>query len=207
MPNWCNNTSVILSYEKGNKNLKKVYDVIDSIVKDVHDKKCNNRRTYELYARLTDLSEEEILNGAHNCGYIRGFVDAVEFDAEDEVITLFWQSAWGPMIEGLDYILKPYGLYAYTIAEEPGECVYVNTDETGIYFKDRYLFKAYDAKEDLYTREYFGTESEAVTFVREYLGRVRGINNFEEAERAVEKYNDKHENDDSYIVFEEFSLE
>ena len=206
MPNWCNNTSVILSYEKGNKNLKKVYDVINGIVKDINDKKCNNWGTYELYARLTDLSEEEILNGAHNCGYIRGYVDDAEFDAENDVITIYWQTAWGPMIEGLDYILKPYGLHSYTIAEEPGEHVYINTDESGLYFKDKYIFDAYDEKRGLYTTEYFGTEAKAVEFVRDYLGRTRGINNFEEAEIAIEKYNDKQKGD-SYIVFEEFCLE
>ena len=196
MPNWCNNTSVILSYKKDNENLKKVYDAISGIV---------GNGTIELYTHLTDLSEEEILNG--NYDYIRGGLEDVQFDEDKQVITLYWYSAWGPMIEGLQRILKPYGLYSYTIAEEPGEGVYVNTDETGFYFKDRYIFHAYDAKEGVYTSEYFETEAEAVKFVRNYLRRVRGINNFEEATNAVEKYNDKHENDDSYIVFEEFCLE
>ena len=196
MPNWCNNTSVILSYKKDNENLKKVYNTISEII---------GNGTLELYTHLTNLSEEEVLSGSYD--YIRGSLNDVQFDEDNQTITLYWDTAWEPMVEGLQRILEPYGLHSYTIAEEPGECVYVNTDETGLYFKDRYVFRAYDAKEGVYTSDYFETEDEAVKFVREYLGRVRGINNFEEAEKAVEKYNDKHENDDSYIVFEEFSLE
>lgn len=207
MPNWCNNKSVILSYEKGNKNLKKVYDVIDGIVKDINDKKCNNWGTYELYARLTTLSEEEILNGAHNCGYIRGYVDDAEFDAENEVITIYWQTAWSPMIEGLDYILKPYGLYAYTIAEEPGEDVYVNTDETGEYLQDRYIFDAYDEDSDNWITEYFDNESDAIDYLRDYLKTTRKFSNYTEACEAVQKYNEKHKEDDSYIAFKEFCYE
>lgn len=204
MPNWSNNTSVILSYKKDNENLKKVYNTISEIIKDINSGKCSLCGTYELYARLTNLSEEEILSG--NYDYIRGRLNDVQFDEGAQVITLYWETSWEPMIEGLQRILKPYGLHSYTIAEEPGEHVYINTDESGLYFKDKYIFDAYDEKRGLYTTEYFETEAKAVEFVRDYLGRTRGINNFEEAEIAIEKYNDKQKGD-SYIVFEEFCLE
>lgn len=204
MANWSNNTSVILSYKKNNENLKKVYDTIDEIIADTRNGKCDNWETFELYSRLTDLTEDEILNGG--LGYIRGHFTDAHFDEYQQVITLEWETAWEPMIEGLEYLLKSYGLYSYTIAEEPGQKVYVNTDVTGLYFPDRFLFDAYDEESGISTKEYFETEAKAVEFVRDYLGRSRGVNSFKEAEAVIEKYNKKQKGY-SYIAFEEFTLD
>lgn len=197
MPNWCNNQSVILSHEKDNKNLKKVYDVINSIAND------RTKSVVDLFYELTDVKED---NDLYSAGFIRGDINYVELrktkDGEP-YIEMNWDTAWQPMIEGLDYILEPLGLYEFTIAEEPSNLVYINNDELGEFFPNKFVIDGFDEENDDYVGDYFTSLDEALKWLSNFFKKE--IKTLEEAEALCNEYNSTHE--EGYITINEFTLE
>ena len=109
--------------------------------------KLSEWNTYVLYKLFGYSSSEEI---DHN-GYIRGTIyDISTFKYNEELnqfyIIVGYETAWSPMIEGFDYLLKTHykNLQALTIAEEPGCDIYINEDINHYFFKTQYCLDIFD---------------------------------------------------------------
>lgn len=163
MPNWCMNSMVVYGSP--------------TEVKDFHEKlqrawkKGDELRHWHLYQIYEEFgyAEDYILKSDEN-GYIRGnFVDLEKEIHEDKgecYFQLQYESAWGSMYEGFDWLLKRHynTLKQVTIAEECGCEVYINTDTTGRFFSDRFVVDAEDSD-----TEYFEKEEQVVRYFNEYL--------------------------------------
>lgn len=128
---------------------------------------------------------------------------------DDDVLFIGTSTAWEPMcalwdaIIGKVYTDKISGdrklSYVYK-AEEPGLGLYVNTDESGLYFEERYYI--YCADKDF--EEHYGGDEEASVYNR--LSSLTGVEiNKENANNEIEKYNNEHP--DSLIYFHKYDYE
>lgn len=68
--------------------------------------------------------------------YLRG--DIVYIDIEDTYVCLELETAWRPLNDAYREIAGYYGLDFVFLAEEPGERIFINTDEHGTYLDVRY---------------------------------------------------------------------
>lgn len=68
--------------------------------------------------------------------YLRG--DIVYMDIEDTYISLDLETAWNPLSDAYREIAGYYGLDFVLRAEEPGACIFINTDVHGTYLDVRY---------------------------------------------------------------------
>ena len=96
---------------------------------------------------------------------------------------------------------RPLINYVY-ISEEPGCCLYINTDDTGEIFRSRYILD--DFEEDV--SYYSADETEIlISDLNGYL-KEEGlhITDITEAESAVDKYNELSE---KQLLFAEFEKE
>lgn len=64
--------------------------------------------------------------------------NVVDFCTEDSHITLYCDSAWNPMYEAYLSIANYFGVSFELEAEEPGCCVYINTDINRAYLSNQY---------------------------------------------------------------------
>ena len=119
-------------------------------------------------------------------------------------------TAWVPMPEMWDAIIekhysdtsgRPLINYVY-ISEEPGCCLYINTDDTGEIFRSRYILD--DFEEDV---SYYSAD-ETEILISELNGYLKEeglhITDITEAESAVDKYNELSE---KQLLFAEFEKE
>lgn len=68
---------------------------------------------------------------------LRGTVGYMEWN-EDNIL-LSTDAAWSPLAEAYTAIANTYGVKFVMQSTEPEEGIYYNTDDSGIYFPDRYL--------------------------------------------------------------------
>ena len=153
MPNWCSNSVVVYGRKDEVELFKERY-------KQAYVNSCKNNTwgTYELFAIH---NYEDILN---HPDWIRGPIyDSTSLE-EDGTFRFFFESAWSPMIDGIKRILdeRYETLQCEIISEECGECIYINTDTKGKYFKDKFCLYS-----DQTGSEYFETDEELAKFVKE----------------------------------------
>lgn len=67
--------------------------------------------------------------------------NVVDVSSEDSHIILYCDSAWEPMYEAYLRLADHFGVCFELMAEESGDCIYINTDINGVYLTTRY--KAY----------------------------------------------------------------
>ncbi len=97
-----------------------------------------------------------------------------DFDEDDTYFAIDTETAWEPLSEFWDCILKQYEGISYVyIAEEPGFRLYINTDVSGDIFPDRFIFYNDKGK-----NMYFKDVIELIKYVNKYLGKT--FNSFEE---------------------------
>lgn len=213
MPNWCDCNMVIYTDDEAKKeNIKKVYELLDKQLKRAEEIKQENEKlpeekrhtlnwdTYEIYKTLEpSITKEAILSG--NLGFIRGNIFDIQLDEKKNAIHVGYETAWEPMIEGWNYLLKQYGLKQVTIGEEMGCDVYVNTDTEGRFFPERYIVSM--CIDDEYYTEYYETTDEVLEDMNRYFDKKFVTI------AALEKFFDRirDDNDDNYVVFEEYSPE
>jgi len=156
MPNWCSNAVVVYGDKDEVKLFKERYAQAY-----VNSHKNNTWGTYELFA-IHNYDKEFILSD--RSGWIRGPIDDVIEPQDPEAFRFFFDTAWSPMIDGMRRILKERykTLRCEVVAEECGEAIYINTDLTERYFRDKYCLYS-----DQTGSEYFEEDKELVKFVQE----------------------------------------
>lgn len=161
MPNWCSNSMAVYGSPDELKDFRQ--KLLNAVEKG---DKLNNWHLYQIYEEF-GYSKEEILNSDKN-GYIRGTIYGIGTIHNKQNYSYFYveyDSAWSPMIEGFDYLLHKHykTLNEETLAEECGNCVYVNTDKNGTFFAERYCVYLED-----YDTYYLKTEKEVIDTINKY---------------------------------------
>ena len=153
MPNWCSNAVVVYGDKDEVELFKERY-------RQAYVNSCKNN-TWGTYELFVVHNYEDVLN---HPDWIRGPIYDSESLEEDGTFRFFFESAWSPMIDGLKRILdeRYKTLQCEVVAEECGECIYINTDTKGRFFRDKYCLYS-----DETGSEYFETDEELLRFVKE----------------------------------------
>lgn len=193
MPNWCYNQTIFY----GNKEeTQKLYEGL----KDVVDYRTNDHidNFFKLLGVPQELLNNEYFIRAHICNFQL---------LTDGSLELSYESAWNPIIEDLNAILKEYkpNLKQVTYAEECGCGIYINTDRNGLYFTDKYYLDCSneDCSEYNDIKNHDCLESVIEEFKRFYNIDTE-ITTEEELKEEIEKVREKYDYE-CYITFEEFT--
>ena len=133
--------------------------------------KLNHWHLYQIFEEF-GYKEEEILKGDFTYGYNRGNIEDVtdiqkSKDNEDYVL-VYYESAWEPMVDGWNYLIRNHykTLKSETVAEECGNEVYINTDEKGKFFNEKYVVYIEDWDSFYFDR---GQEKLVVDLINKYI--------------------------------------
>lgn len=202
MPNWCSCTMAVYGSPAEVKDFKAKCE----LAREKGDK-LKHWHLYQIFEEF-GYKEKEILEGDNTYGYNRGSIDDISdisklSDTED-VVTIYYESAWDTMIDGWDYLIKNHykTLKSETIAEECGNEVYINTDRTGRFFNERYVIYIED-----WDSFYFdnGEEQKVVDTFNEYIEKKQL--KFEKLETIKDCYDfieDNSPDDIGYVSLNEF---
>lgn len=163
MPNWCFNSMTVYGSPV---EIKDFYKKLQNAWKK--GDKLKHWHLYQIYEEF-GYEKEEIL-GSDSNGYNRGYFDdigeIVKISNEEWCFQLSYESAWGPMYEGFDWILKKHykTLQQVTLAEETSNGVFVNTDVKGRFYPERYLVSIED-----YDMFYCETEEEVIKIINDFI--------------------------------------
>lgn len=127
---------------------------------------------------------------------LRGFIQSCEL--EKDVLSVEAEEAWGAT--DFRHLLERHydGMKVYYIVEEPGMEVYATNDEYGKYFSYKFVVDMCVGGND--KMEYFSSQEDALAYVAKCLG----LDSFSMDD--LEKWNESHEDDDSYIYIHEFDI-
>jgi hypothetical protein len=138
-----------------------------------------------------------ILGGDWNAIRCKGCFSELHIDDEG-ALRFEAMSAWAELSDLRQFIQSKYpSLHLYYNAEESGNCYYVTNDAEGKYFPER--IKVDEQNND---PAYCKTWEEAFQVISERTGAE--IHNREEMNRALEAYNEAHE--DAEINIHEFTI-
>lgn len=199
MPNWCYNQTVFYGdknkqkeiYEKTyEKYLSQQWSHIDLILKEFGCSKEELDKDFCVRAHITDLRLLE--NGELEMSY---------------------ESAWNPINEILDEILKKYQpqMKQVTLADESGMDVFLNTDIEGKYFTEKYYLDLTITGEDETRKEnyndtkYHDSLESVVNELKDFFGFYDFSNEEMDTEEQITSVIEKlEEYDDIYITFANF---
>lgn len=187
MPNWCCTSYIFLGEATEiadlYKKLKELEDMPEPLVENG-------------FGKLFLGCVVNHFGGDWNKIYCRGEIDYMELCGE-EMLQLSTMTAWGDMPEVWDFVCEKYpSITYYFLAEEPGMCYYVNSDDTGEYFPEKYLID--DCANG---QEYANDDEELFEEMAKRL-EVECIKDFTQLSELLEKYNEK--NPDEEIYYYEF---
>jgi len=134
MPNWCNNSVAFFQNDGGKAMIEAFYTDINRY-QDYKDPETDESPAWVGHWLKSNRVDA-------NTVYSRGFFTSCILN-EDHV-RIDMETAWGPLQEVWDLMADKYDLVYVYIAEEPGCEVYVNTDDEGRFFVDRYLLHCFD---------------------------------------------------------------
>lgn len=186
MANWASTSYRI---EGSKTDLEKIVSIINDFhngkrkpAEEKTDKDWEGNLLIALGAKKEDLE--------HN--FMRGFFQEVELQ-DNNVLRIEAEEAWSTTdFRDVLYQLMP-DLTIYFYTEEQGCEVYQTNDDCGKYFPDRYFV---DAEIDGdYKSEYFTSEELA----NEYVAKLLNNGKTEFSEEELDKWNEEHEDDESFI--------
>ena len=177
MPNWCSNN--ITFYADTAAGVQELFKMNKKLL-DI-DKNSNN-----LYSVL----ENHDLDPSHfSCRGTINYIDEITHGCNSFYIQT--ETAWSPTAEMWEEIQNLYpGVSSVFIAEEPGCDYYVNSDEDGLFYAEKYKVDQYysgylDSKvlsklgygEKFYNKsfevnEYFSSKDEVLGFYSNLVGRL-----------------------------------
>lgn len=199
MPNWCSNKMVVVGPKE---------DLINLVEKLEEAQKIASEKKYlTLYCLLLALGySEEEANQFDFKGYFTDF-ERTPWENQKGVasITVWYESAWTPCIDAWEVILHRHfnDCAQYTLAEEPGCEVYVNTDPTGEYLPEQYNVDA--SYNNSYFQErydgYYETKEKALEDINEWLGK--SFKSIEEVEAFFEEA--REDDDEAFFSFHEYT--
>jgi len=187
MPNWCDTTYKCVgeSHE-----VQSLFDILQKLRDNAESRVPNG------FGHLWLGNVIDALGGDWEKFRCRG--EITDFYMDDEVLVINQETAWCEQ-EGVRYFLQAKfpSIKIYYIEEEPGCEVYCTNDDTGLYFSDRYILDGDDGG-----YEYYRTLEEVCTNVTNLTGQE--VHTLEEITKALDAYNEHHEDDDKYCYFHEF---
>lgn len=198
MANYCNNKIALFGYDR---------DKVDAFRKQMVESFRESR-----YGAVRDFVIE--------CGYSKdeaiqitdgrdSFIDIDDEVSEKEGVYYFYfqtESAWSPNIESFAKVIREKFDDEFEIeycSEEPGMGIYINTDEEGFFFPDRYFLDCYI--NDEYYTEYFETKEEVLGWIKAKFPSAQLT-----AKMALHKIEDAVEkclSEDSYFTLHKFSYD
>ncbi|MBP3600772.1 MAG: hypothetical protein J6J10_00605 [Alistipes sp.] len=187
MPNWCFTSYVVTGDEK---EVCDLYEKMRSL-EEREESLVENGFGKSWLGNLVTL-----LGGDWNTIYCRGAWLELEKDDDNGALRFDTETAWNDPDEVISFLQEKYpNLEFYFITEEPGMGYYATNDTAGEYFPQRYTITPYDCGE-----EYQYEEGEEQEFFKE-IENITGykVTNFEEVEKAVCDYNEKHEDEEIYV--------
>lgn len=102
-------------------------------------------------------------------------------------------TAWSDMPEIWELALSHYKTVRYYFcAEEPGNGYYATNDAKGIFFPDRFLVEQFPDE-----KEFHETHTGLFRYISERIGVEIGT--IEEMNRAIERYNEAHPDNEIYV--------
>lgn len=150
----------------------------------------------KMFEKATGEKAHDVLYGTQTIG---GIEDCrVSEKNGHEYFQLDYDSRWSPVNEEIDEMLRKHfpTIEEVTIAEEPGCDIYMNTDDEGIFFPERYDLDA--SVKNRYTNDdehYFETEEDVLKALNEFQ-RKNGLREFSSIQEAEEWYGDEDNNPD-----------
>jgi hypothetical protein len=175
MPNWCDTEVAFVG-----ENVEKLYNDWQEA-----DKKFKKEGAQHWLGRL--FLYKNVLK--EHRPYCRSFVIRIYIKSKN-VLFMRNMDAWEPMINAYNKIADMYNLDFVIKAEEPGQEIYLNSDATGRYFSERYIF------------EFFGESYAFRTFLirkLEKLTKQTYFSNFAEISKALYMYGIYNEQDMEYF--------
>lgn len=161
MPNWCSNSAIVYGSKDDVEKFK-----FNLTLAQHYGSKDGHWGTYELFF-VHGYTNDFILKDPSS-GYVRGnIIDVNDIDDLGDglfALSFFFESAWGPMIDGLRKICseKYENLKCEILAEECGNEVYINTDTSGKFFSEKYCVDDPDAG-----IEYFDNDAQLIKYVKD----------------------------------------
>lgn len=127
----------------------------------------------------------------------RGEFFNLQKDDGDEVLRFETMTAWNELSGMRQFLRSKYpSIKFYYRSEEPGMCVYCTNDADGEYFPEQFKVEQWEHDD-----EYCGNQTEVFEIIEEKTGIT--VHNLDEMNKAVNKYNQTHEDEEIYIhVFE-----
>jgi len=126
--------------------------------------------------------------------------EIIGYHIENNLLTIYQSTAWCEQEGFRECIEKKFpSIKVYYREEEPGCDVYYTNDADRNYFPERYLLNNND--EPLY----FNTIEEAAEYVSGNVNQKVEAN-MEAIEKALDNYEEEHEDDDVYFSFHEFQV-
>ena len=126
--------------------------------------------------------------------------EIIGYHIENNLLTIYQSTAWCEQEGFRECIEKKFpSIKVYYREEEPGCNVYYTNDAERNYFPERYLLNNND--EPLY----FNTIEEAAEYVSGIVNQKVEAN-MEAIEKALDNYEEEHEDDDVYFSFHEFQV-
>lgn len=127
----------------------------------------------------------------------RGEFFNLQKDDSDEVLRFETMTAWNELSGMRQFLRSKYpSIKFYYRSEEPGMCVYCTNDADGEYFPEQFKVEQWEHDD-----EYCGNQTEVFEIIEEKTGIT--VHNLDEMNKAVNKYNQTHEDEEIYIhVFE-----
>ena len=160
MANYCSNSIAIFGYDK-----EKVDELRNLMDKFFHEN--SNSSSIRAFVVACGYSNDEALKMTDGRDT---FVDVDDEVSEKESIFYFkfqTESAWSPNVDVFRKIISDkYGedLDMEYCSEEPGVGIYINTDEEGFFFTDRYYLDSCINSE--YETEYFENKQEVLDWIK-----------------------------------------
>lgn len=195
MPNWCYNQTIFYGDENKTRQL---YKELKESVPKVATYEYNDHVDH--FFKLLGVPQERLDKDLNCRAHI---VDIALLDKGE--LSLCYESAWVPIIEDLNYILKEYqpNLKQVTMSEECGEGIFVNTDREGLYFIDKYYIDMSNEDDDYNDQKYHDSLESVIAEFKEFYGVEDEITTKEELEEKIEYIKELY--DDIYITFEELT--
>ena len=155
---------------------------------------------YELYSKLQQLENIQeplvpndfgvlwlgclvtVLGGDWNDIHCRGKI--IDFSLDDDVLSIYTETAWGEMDEVRHFIEKVYpALKIYYYEEECGCGIYQTNDKHGHFFSSRYIFDDQDGE----GVEYFDKPETLLAFASRAM-KLK-LSTIEDLNKAIEDSN------------------
>ena len=198
--NYCSNTIAIYGCEK-----EKVDEFRKLMVKSFDE---SDERSVSDFVLACGYAMDEVLGMTDARDT---FVDIDDEVSEKERVFYFkvqTESAWCPNVDVFLTIIRDKfqgELEMEYCSEEPGMAIYINTDEEGFFFTDRYYLDS--CINDKYETEYFESKEEVIKWIKDKFPDVKVTikTAIHKIENEVRKFID--ESGDDFFSLHKFSYE